>query len=762
MAVYEIKRENGKIFCPLNNTWHIETPEEKVRQEYIKKLAEDYGYSFDQMAQEVKVNNSQRGQGKARADIVIWKSKKDKDEGKAAFIVVECKAESVRIREEDYYQGYNYASWAGASFFVTTNEKETKYFNVDPNYMPKELNEVVAIPTAEEALVDKKVKEILGKTKVFTRDDFTKMLRTCHNIIRNNDKLSPEAAFDEISKILFMKIRYERDKNGSEVFTLKKFRQLEADYERYTRPTLRRQGVDLPYMQILFNDTKDIFKEDRLFDENETIKIRQNSFEQILEKLQTYNLSDTQDDVKGIAFEQFLGTTFRGELGQFFTPRTIVDFMTHVLDPKEGETICDPTCGSGGFLIKAFEYVREQIEEDVKSAKAKLRAELEGDNYDQLPEKEQLSINERIEAMQATMNKELDTQAAGSRMYDLSRSCIYGTDANPRMARTSKMNMIMHGDGHGGVHHHDGLLNVNGIFEERFDVILTNPPFGARIDKSQKITDADRFTDQVLIAKYTEKYGDDYKNALKQVNDNIGKSLLSLYDVGSMSGLTEVLFMERCLRLLKKGGRMGMVLPEGVLNTSNLQKIREYFEGKAKIILICSIPQDVFIAAGATVKPSLVFFKRFTAEEELQYLGAKTKAENEIRQKYIGEINAIKEKIATEKAKKLKVKALIGAAEKELKDLEKVIIEEAKPLTKEYFDYEIPIAVVDDAGITTTGAVSTGNQLPQLQEEYARYKTTHRLWVERKTEVVYSFNKEGAITRKGPSEDKEVLLNADS
>jgi len=72
MVTYEIKRENGKIYCPLNDAWHIETPEEKVRQEYIKKLVEDYGYSFGQMAQEVKVNNSQRGQGKARADIVIW------------------------------------------------------------------------------------------------------------------------------------------------------------------------------------------------------------------------------------------------------------------------------------------------------------------------------------------------------------------------------------------------------------------------------------------------------------------------------------------------------------------------------------------------------------------------------------------------------------------------------------------------------------------------------------------------------------------
>ena len=722
MSKLEITRDGGKIYCPLTASYHIETPEEKVRQEYIIKLVNEYGYSLDQMAQEIKVNNSQRGQGKARADIVVWRSKKDKDESKAAFIVVECKAENVRIREEDYYQGYNYASWAGASFFVTTNEKETKYFNVDKNYLPKELVEVVAIPTAEEALNDKKVKDILSKTKTFTRDEFTKVLRACHNIIRNNDKLSPEAAFDEISKILFMKIKYEREQRGTKVFTKKEFEEREKWFEKDIRPSLKGTPKDLPYMQFLFYNTKDEFKADQLFEENEIIKIRQNSFEQILEKLESYNLSDTQDDVKGIAFEQFLGTTFRGELGQYFTPRTIVDFMTNILDPNEGETVCDPTCGSGGFLIKAFEYMREKIEDDVKEAKAKLRADIEGDNYEDLSEKKQLEINERIEKMQAVLNKELDTQVVDSRMYKLSRNCIYGTDANPRMARTSKMNMIMHGDGHGGVHHHDGLLNVNGIFEERFDVILTNPPFGARIDKSQKITEADKFTDEDLIAKYKEKYGVAYENALKQVNDNIGKSLLSLYDVGSMSGLTEVLFMERCLKLLKKGGRMGMVLPEGVLNTSNLQRVREYFEGKAKIILICSIPQDVFIAAGATVKPSLVFFKRFTEEEELLYLGAKTKAENEIRQKYIEDIVALKEEIAKEK-----IKAVRSAGVKALNDIERTIVEEAKPLIKEYFDYEIPIAMVEDAGITTTGAVSTGNQLPTLQEEYKAYRTANKL-----------------------------------
>ncbi len=89
--------------------------------------------------------------------------------------------------------------------------------------------------------------------------------------------------------------------------------------------------------------------------------------------MEIYNLPTTSDDVKGIAFEQFLGKTFRGELGQFFTPRTIVDYMVEILDPQEGEIMCDPCCGSGGFLIKAFEYVRAKIENEIQVAKKKLR-----------------------------------------------------------------------------------------------------------------------------------------------------------------------------------------------------------------------------------------------------------------------------------------------------------------------------------------------------------------------------------------------------
>lgn len=795
MAKLEYQEKDGKVYCPLVNKWLVAKPEEKVRQRYICTLVNDYGYSLDQMAQELKVNNSQRGQGKARADIVIWKSKKDKDDKKAAFTVVECKAENVKIHVEDYYQGFNYAAWAHADFFVTTNEKETKFFNVDPTFLPQKLEEVVAIPTAKDVDSAKKIEQIKNQTKTFTREEFTKTLQACHNIIRNNDKLSPEAAFDEISKLLFMKIRYERQQRGTKVFTKAEYLSQADNYEKNMRPGLKARGIDQLYMQNLFETTKIEFKEDHLFEDNDEIKIRENSFVQILEKLENYNLSDTQDDVKGIAFEQFLGTTFRGELGQFFTPRTIVDFMTEILDPQEDEVICDPTCGSGGFLIKAFEYVREKIEADVRAQKERLRASLEGDDFESKLEKEQIEISDKIDKMQTALNKELDARIKGSRMYQLSHNCIYGTDANPRMARTSKMNMIMHGDGHGGVHHHDGLLNVNGIFEGRFDVILTNPPFGQNVDRNQLISEADRFTDEEMKRKYKAKYGKAYDEALKQVDEHIGKPLLSLYDLGSTSTLTEVLFMERCLRLLKKGGRMGMVLPEGVLNNKNLAAVREYFEGRAKLILICSIPQDVFIAAGATVKPSLVFMRKFTAEEEAEYGRCKEEAILEVTVLHKTEIDALNETIEDcdartdslkanlkdarnklREAKKEKknisvIEAEIASIQQEQKDnknakktavkalvdLQKQIEEEIKPVIKKKFDYDIPIAKITDAGITTTGAASEGNQLPALVKEYRDYCNKTKLWNMNTLNYVYSIN-DGTYYR--ILDGQEVRINA--
>ena len=735
----EVQIKENKIFAPLKDKWLVNKPEEQVRQQYICRLVDSYGYSLDQMAQELQVTNSQRGQGAARGDIVIWRSKEDKLNNKSALIVVECKAESVTIRQEDYFQGYNYAAWAGADFFVTTNLKETRVFRVVKGELPKRLEEIADIPTADKAQDQKEIDKLLQQTKAFTREEFSKLLFKCHNIIRNNDKLSPEAAFDEISKILFIKIRYERDNTGTQIFSLDNFKKARETYNSF-------KSKDAPeFYQFLFEKTKEDFANDHLFEQNDIIKIRENSFEQIVKELQIYNLSTTSDDVKGIAFEKFLGRTFRGELGQFFTPRTIVEFMVKVLDPQEGEYICDPCCGSGGFLINAFEYVRAQIEQDIEQEKEKIKEQYYTDSYDQLSDSKKEIIDTKIANAFQVLNQELDINNAEGRLRSLSFDCIYGTDANPRMARTAKMNMIMHGDGHGGVHHHDGLLNVNGIFDNRFDVILTNPPFGAHVDKELKITEADKFTDEAKIKLYTKRYGDAYLEALKQVNDHIGEPILSLFETGAMSGLTEVLFIERCLNLLKPGGRMGIVLPEGVLNNTNLQKIRDFVESKAKIMLVVSIPQDVFIASGATVKPSLLFFRKFTEEEANLYATITDDARAEAVAPYLSELEDIGLKLATrgkdavskEDKKRLKIRR---------KDIETIIETESKKLVKERFDYQIPIAEVQKAGISTTGAPIENELLP-LETEYTEYRKEHSLWMQKAKQIIYTLDKNGNIIR---------------
>ena len=511
-------------------------------------------------------------------------------------------------------------------------------------------------------------------SKTFSREEFSKSLFKCHNIIRDNDKLSPEAAFDEISKILFIKIRKERD-SVKGVYSMKVYNKEKSSYNA-TNKTLT------DYYQHLFEQVKEHYVNEGLFERHERIRIRENSFELIIKEVETYNLSKTPVDIKGLAFEKFLGTTFRGELGQFFTPRSVVDFMVSVLDPQVDDLICDPCCGSGGFLIKAFQYIRDKI---VKSK-----------NY-------------------TAAEKDTLTQRVASQH-------LYGTDANPRMARTAKMNMIMHGDGHSGIHHHDGLLNINDIFEERFQIILTNPPFGAHVGKTLLITDADRMKDEAIIAKYKEQYGERFEVSQQQITKNINKPLLNLYHTGKMTGLTEVLFLERCLNLLVPGGRLGIVLPEGVMDGNKLHNVRQYIESRARILFIVSLPQEVFMKSGASVKPSILFLKKFTKGEQQHYDEIMREVTEEIAVKYADVQQQIAEALAT-----VTTEAEKKQLQQHKKQLRMKMTSEKEHLLKARLCYDIPMANVNKAGIGSRGEV-TENELIALEKEFSKYRKKNRLW----------------------------------
>jgi type I restriction enzyme M protein len=208
------------------------------------------------------------------------------------------------------------------------------------------------------------------------------------------------------------------------------------------------------------------------------------------------------------------------------------------------------------------------------------------------------------------------------------------------MARTSKMNMIMHGDGHGGVHHHDGFLNVNGIFETRFDIVLTDPPFGANVEPSDRVLESDIEVKSADEQRYVREFGEPYKEAQIRVKAAVNKPIANLFELPKSDKSkikTEILFIERCLDLLKPGGRMGIVLPEGVLNNPSLGYVRQFAEDRAYVRAVVSLPQETFVSSGASVKASLLFLQKYSDEEKERFDQTYAVAKEEIEAKYADE-----------------------------------------------------------------------------------------------------------------------------
>jgi type I restriction enzyme M protein len=270
----------------------------------------------------------------------------------------------------------------------------------------------------------------------------------------------------------------------------------------------------------------------------------------------------------------------------------------------------------------------------------------------------------------------------------------------------------MHGDGHAGVHHHDGFLNVNGIFEGRFDVILMNPPLGANVEPSDVIHELDLATRREDEKRYLEDYGEIYAEALARVRATVNKPIASLFELpkGAKSKIrTEILFIERCLALLRPGGRLGIVLPEGIFNNPSLAYVREFCENRAFIRAVVSLPQETFLSSGASVKASLLFLQKFTLDEQADFDAKQAEARREVEAIHAAAVSKrtrhLQDAIAT--ARQDRNTTLRKSLERELADyktlMEETIATETRNLLKSLFPYPIFLYEAERVGITTTG-----------------------------------------------------------
>lgn len=541
------------------NAHNIELKDTGLVDAFYQRLITAYGYLPEQLDCNVPVDNS------AYADIAIWRTVEAKNRQSIPDIcvVVICKEEHIRIDANNYLAAFKESSIGTVNFFVLHNLKETKVFLLDSSHPMGGVERIGDFPKAADVLTDDSITNFIRRMRRNTKEALLNAFDKCHNIVRNNDKLSPEAAFDEISKVMFIKMMYERKPDGELIFSQDKFLKDEKLY-------LANHAKE-DYIAFLFDAVKINFADDNLYEKYDSVRICRKSFMAILKELEVIDFYDMTEDVKGVAFESLVGKTFRGELGQFFTPRQVVNYMIEVLDIREGEAVCDPCCGSGGFLIRAFKYVQDVIDRDIQRQIDKVK-------------KSDSPVSEKQTRI-AKLLKECDKNIAGSRYGKLCKDYFFGVDANVRMARTAKMNMIMHGDGHVGVYLHDGLLDVKNVTKDRFDVVLINPPYGVHVDRTAK--------------------------------DEDGKNVFREYKVSQSAA--ELLFVERVINLLKPGGRAGLVLPEGIFTNTNLKSFRKLIDGRAKILNITAMPPTVFLASGANVKPNLLFIRKLTEKEQKQH-----------------------------------------------------------------------------------------------------------------------------------------------
>ncbi|MFH1109999.1 MAG: N-6 DNA methylase [Planctomycetota bacterium] len=552
-------------YVAVNHTERYADPEEKVRAELYAELVYKYGYAVERIGVEVTVPDRTP---KDAADLVVFRD----DERKRPFAVIECARDGISDAEftQKVEQVCGNGTWAKlrASYVGVVAGSTRRWLDFSEKYgvLEREANIVADLPREygkpQEWRFRRGVGDDWEDIKPVSKGGLIAAIKKCHQTLWGGGRLSPPAAFGEFCKIIFVKIRDEqapRKRGEPYQFQIKTH-----------EPTSK-----------LAERIKALYKEAQKLDEDvftDTIKIDNGTLRTVVSHLEAINFNKTDLDTKGVAFEQFLDGFFKGDFGQYFTPREIIQFAVEMMKPEAEHCILDPACGSGGFLLYAMDRVRHEAEETFSD----------------------------------------DPNAAYRHWHDFAKANLYGIEINDEIARVAKMNMILHDDGHTNVAGYDALEKFDKLREQNrklkpsaFDLVLTNPPFGAVVKETEK---GKGYMEGWELLRYIAKGGTTGGDDADERSDaKSGKK--SIKPRSSIK--TEILFCERVWQFLKPGtGRAAIVLPDGILTNSSLQGVREWLLQRFQLLAVVSLPQEAFQHAGTGVKASMVFVRKRGEDEE--------------------------------------------------------------------------------------------------------------------------------------------------
>lgn len=538
-------------------------PEEFVRAITYIELVLDYGYKKENIKFEVPAQ--QGSSGETSADIVLYYPDK-----KEAFLVVEVKEPNTKDKIDKIRRqarGYAYSEEIRAKYFsYRIGEEPIETWMVKDGqdvyvtHIPYDYDKPVVFAYVNGRPIPDNKKHYQN-LKPSTPYELKRIFKQCHNIIWNLGEKDKEVANTEFNKLLFFKMYDElkqEEKHLSPYFF--------QTYENETKEQLFDRISDEYKKAITDAKVQDLLK---------PLNISKFQLFDIIKKLEPISLINTDNDPKGLAFETFRENFMKGDFGQFFTPRNVVEFMLRISpiewDPNftKKSKVLDPCCGTGSFLIHAISHYKHKYPKHWK---------------------------------------------------EFANTSVFGIEHNDQIAITAKTNFSLHDDGHDNIKHMNGL-NAYHVLESDYDLILTNPPYGGQPienrpkpdeKESQDLKQFFGFTDYNITLKRTD--------AIDAVRNNEENSDEHIPRIAS-----QIIFFELYYKMLKVGGIAEVVIPDGLLTNTSEQYVRDWIMEHFQIIGIVSLPQFTFSHYGAGVKSSIILIKKhdYTTTEKIKITKSK-------------------------------------------------------------------------------------------------------------------------------------------
>lgn len=569
----DVVLEDNQLVCLLTNIPKKSTNQEQNLQSIIRMLNEEYGFDLANMERDFKVEGIDENDKKVKlkADLAIFKAEA---EHKQENIIRVCIVQDEKIKETDLKKGLvatlqNVLEATECEFGLWTNGPHVHFLQRTINdFDVTTFNDLSDFPGEGENLEDLDRRD-RSVSRNPANDSLIKVFKRSHDYIYGNEGRKKDA-FWQLLNLIFCKLYDEKRQFDPTVSYRRKFYVgvTEQNSEEGRRAIANR-------IKGIFEELKTATIFSEVFDGSEQIGLTDKGVSMIAAELAKYSFLNASIDVKGVAYETIVSNTLKQEAGQFFTPRNIVKAMVEMLNPTENERVLDPACGSGGFLVMVLDHVRKQIAQELYPT---LTGPLLADK--------------------------LNTPEVNERVKNYAENCIFGFDFDPDLKKAARMNMVMAGDGHANVFHVNSLAYpnwehpteiekiqraINASLEnlneeqgtytdarEKFDVIFTNPPFGAKV--------------------------------------KVEKEIASRYDLSKYSDAPEVLFIEACYDFLKPHGRMAIVLPDGILGNPNTLKVREWILERFKILASVDLAVEAFLPQ-VGVQASLLFLQKKTQTE---------------------------------------------------------------------------------------------------------------------------------------------------